>query len=1337
MDELIQDTELNLALWILSSSARLSSASSRQDVLDQTAAAFRELGLPTAKVWCGPEPAPEYDSQGVIVSAGHDDADRVHAAFGIDEDLLGFTVHGAIDELLTFASAMLRRYSGDDAQGPTQHIDEALHELSSLLAHADDRSTLLHGVLNIAVETFQPFAAAIVRDDPLYVLHTHNNQALDLHAGPDGSMRGVAEALLPDLLESERAVMQQRVSGQNGNDITAWCLQLSRAESGALALVLCYRVDQPMPVNAPSDALARFSHVLTQSQKFQSITSDHYSNQNHLRALNEATLAASSTHDLHQLYDAIRAALVTVMPTDAMLIAITPEGSDKAICVYRNEGDQSYFDHAPLSQPFQVAMQLGRPFMVEEIPEHLTGPDGQYRFGDQTRRVKSLAGAPLIANNRTTGLIVAQSYQIAAYRVEHADLLLDIGRSIAVALERAQLVDRLRTRSLHEAAMRNLTQKLATTLDVPTLLDLVVAEVAAVLEDTLVVAAHVESLVIPARRTVASEGPDSLRRELGVSNDGVITPNGIVDQLIGSCESQSTVADGRALFVVPLQDEGGCIGTLIFARHSRIPFTADEQSTFAILEGIVGSALRNALLYRARASDESDLLEVERISRLVASSLETGTILSEILASLPALFQSEGCSVRIVDGNHLVPLAVHGEIVHSFADRVPIDTSLAGTIVRDKRMLAVEDLHSHPAAGRHARRTGVKVRGWLACPMIDSRGDVFGILSIHSDYPRHWTERDKVLLQTLAESTTVAIQNAWRFSRTRDTLLASVESLANAVDAKDPTTLNHSRNVSAYARRVAEAMGLSHHDVDNIALAGLLHDIGKIGIPDRILQKPDVLNVTEWERMKTHPVIGEQILSGHLHLKPVLPLIRHHHERWDGMGYPDRLAGSEIPLGAAIVALADAVDTMASERPYRKALSWDFVRQVVQEETGKQFHPEVATTLLSLLDNGEIQTLGDKRDARIPLRAGVRDSGMSLDARGLMIFHGVAREIRALTNLETFIANVTDVIRDVMETANIQIFLVDDNAQEFYYRPTEGDRLRGFREARRRIGSGVVGWVIQHGTPLLVPDVSADDRFIFASVSDVRSEVAVPLIVDDAVIGAINAESSIVAAFSDADVRLLTATAAHLAQTIQVARLHDQFKQLATTDALTGLANHRAFYDRLDEEIRHASITGGLLTVAIMDVDKLKYINDTYGHLAGDEMLRALASVLRERCRRSDHVARYGGDEFAFILTDTDLRGAERAIAHLIEGLAQRTIFIDGEEIPLSTGAWGISSYPEDGVRPAELVRVADQRMYSNKTFARAFQQDADLATGFGRTTVQDSSEKSGPASIPRRVDIA
>lgn len=1013
-----------------------------------------------------------------------------------------------------------------------------------------------------------------------------------------------------------------------------------------------------------------------------------------LNALNDVTLAANSGHTPQQVYLALRDAIARHVRSDVLMLIARPDGTDRLLTVFRAEEENAWFDHTAVSQSFMAGVKLGRPFIVDDIPPQLSA--AQHRFGNLDKPVKSLAGAPILIDDEVAGLVVVQSYDRASYRVEDTDLLAEIGKSIARPLERSHLIDRLRKRSERESALRSLTGKLSATVDAQMVLQTTVTEIAGILDGVLVLATGHDTAFGLSRHFLAVSGPHDLRTDIGLTADDTLILGGLASSAIEAEQPRSEVVDGIAIAIVPLHDGQDVIGSILTARRSPVPFSADEWSIFDILAGIVVGALRNTFTYRDRSRNDEDLLEVSRISRLVASSLDPDAVLREIIATMPGLFHSEGCSVRIVDGDALVPLAEYGEIVRTFSERIPIATSLAGTIVRDKHMLAVNDLHHHPATGYHARKNGIKVRGWMAAPMLDANNEVVGILSVHSDYPRRWTERDKALLQTVVKSTTIAIQNAWRFSRTRDTLLASVESLANAVDAKDPTTLYHSRSVSTYARKIAEAMGMPPADVETVTLAGLLHDVGKIGIPDRILQKPDVLDDNEWEQMKTHPVIGEQILAGNSHLSPVLPMVRHHHERWDGHGYPDELTGADIPVGATIVALADAIDTMASKRPYRKALSWAHIIRVIQAESGKQFNPDAVDGFLRLVASGELPTPVSIESLK-PARMGVQSQGLSLDARALMIFHGVAREIRALTDLDTFISNIAGVIASVMEVSDIRVYLADEQSDDMVFL-SAGKEPRGrLTGPRRNNGHGALEWVVEHRQPLLIADTRSDTRSRMAFRAGIRSMLAVPLVVDDTAIGALNVESDRVSAFGESDVRLLTATAAQIAQTVEVARLHNRFKQLASTDALTGLANHRAFYERLEEEIRHASVTNSPLTLVVMDLDNFKAVNDTHGHLAGDALLREIARQLRMLLRKSDFIARYGGDEFAFIMADTDPAGASAAFANLIAALGSVRIDVDGTSLRLATGAWGMASYPEDGVRPAELVRVADQRMYSRK----------------------------------------
>ena len=176
----------------------------------------------------------------------------------------------------------------------------------------------------------------------------------------------------------------------------------------------------------------------------------------------------------------------------------------------------------------------------------------------------------------------------------------------------------------------------------------------------------------------------------------------------------------------------------------------------------------------------------------------------------------------------------------------------------------------------------------------------------------------------------------------------SLLGLANAIEAKDPYTRGHSERVGAWSRRIAVRLGLPAADVETVGQAGLLHDIGKIGVPEPILRKPGALDAAEWTVMRRHPVTGAQIVAPFEHLAGASVVIRHHHERRDGSGYPDGLAGDSIPLGARIVAVADVFDALTSERPYRAALSRRAALEYLVSEAGSTLEGDVVTAALEV-----------------------------------------------------------------------------------------------------------------------------------------------------------------------------------------------------------------------------------------------------------------------------------------------------------------------------------------------------------------------------------------------------
>lgn len=183
--------------------------------------------------------------------------------------------------------------------------------------------------------------------------------------------------------------------------------------------------------------------------------------------------------------------------------------------------------------------------------------------------------------------------------------------------------------------------------------------------------------------------------------------------------------------------------------------------------------------------------------------------------------------------------------------------------------------------------------------------------------------------------------------------LATMEALARTLEAKDRYTRGHSGRVAEYTVRLATALGIEVPQVESLRLASVLHDLGKIGIRDEVLNKPGRLTPEEYDLIKQHPLIAVQILQPLAVVQDIIPWIKHHHERYDGGGYPDGLAGENIPLGARIIALADSFDAMTSHRPYRRALPLEVALEEVRQGAGRQFDPQLAKVWLKLMKEGE------------------------------------------------------------------------------------------------------------------------------------------------------------------------------------------------------------------------------------------------------------------------------------------------------------------------------------------------------------------------------------------------
>ncbi len=574
---------------------------------------------------------------------------------------------------------------------------------------------------------------------------------------------------------------------------------------------------------------------------------------------------------------------------------------------------------------------------------------------------------------------------------------------------------------------------------------------------------------------------------------------------------------------------------------------------------------------------------------------------------------------------------------------------------------------------------------------------------------------DVDFLEPVSEYLAAAVHNATLVEKTREMYLSAVRALAAAVDTRDPYTMHHSRNVSAIAQRIGQSMRLSAEEIEVIGLAGLVHDIGKLGVPDEILLKPGPLDPRERAFMEQHSSLGAAILEKAGMLSELVPLVRHHHEWYDGTGYPGKLHAHEIPLGAAILSVADAFDTMVSDRLYRPGMSVDRALAEVRKCAGSQFHPEVAQTLELIASEAvagndgwlaEVTGYGDRicelperessacpATGRTPPEAPTAED---LSSRELGVLVRIAEEMGRLLDLESLLEDILNIVAHEMGYSNCAILLPDESGGSLTVSCGLGlsSEVTGKRIPR---GLGIAWWVLDNGIPQHVPDVALDDRH-YRIGPPAGSEIYVPLEVRGKRLGVLLVQKTQAHGFSGNDVDLLMAVGGHLASALEVGQLHENVKKAAGTDSLTGLYNRRAFLSVFGPALESVISTNRHLSVALIDVDDLKRINDDYGHLAGDAVLAHIGGYLKSRLGACDVAARYGGDEFVVLMPETTPESACTRIRKAVSYWSRDSIeTASGQRLGVPGACFGVASYPEDGVELRVILSIADDRLLKMK----------------------------------------
>ncbi len=476
--------------------------------------------------------------------------------------------------------------------------------------------------------------------------------------------------------------------------------------------------------------------------------------------------------------------------------------------------------------------------------------------------------------------------------------------------------------------------------------------------------------------------------------------------------------------------------------------------------------------------------------------------------------------------------------------------------------------------------------------------------------------------------------------------LRTIEALALAIDAKDHTTHEHLQRVQVYAMELGRELGLSPKDLEALQAAALLHDIGKLAVPEHIISKPGKLTVEEFEKMKVHPDVGAEILERVQFPYPVVPIVRAHHEKWDGSGYPAGLKGEQIPLAARILATVDCLDALASERQYRRALPLHEALGVVVSESGKSYDPKVVALLAMRIDDLEAMVRrkpysdsgllrnkevyverGEAPDAgyEVSNGSGPKVTGPPQDF--LTSIAAARQEAQSLYELAQNLGNSLSLKETMAVMAGrlcrmvpsdcMAVYVVRDKVLKPEY--VSGEDAKMFGALEIPMGQGLSGWVAENRKPIINGNPSVEPGYLNDPkvFSILNSALAVPLETAEGVMGVLALYKSARDAFSKDHLRVLMAVSSKISVAVENAIKFKEAESSATTDYLTALPNARSLFVHLDQEMTRVGLTNAGLAVLVCDIDGFKQVNDLYGHLAGNQVLsrvaaRSLSSSSRE-----------------------------------------------------------------------------------------------------------------------------
>jgi PAS domain S-box-containing protein len=684
--------------------------------------------------------------------------------------------------------------------------------------------------------------------------------------------------------------------------------------------------------------------------------------------LNRIARAVSSTLNMDNLLEVVYYEIIAAVPSDSFFIALYDHNTDQLEFRIRVDRD---LHEAPSVRPLGSALTAyvinnKKPLLIrdyEKEKDHLPKMT-LWGTGEPSR---SWLGVPMLVGEDVRGLISVQSYSTNAYGDRELELLTTIADTVAVAIENARLYEAEKHRAARLTQIMQLGTDLASLRKEDEVLDMLVKRASEIMDSAtctvlLIDQEHGQAVLSAQTGLPASTGKlhidlaSPLLKQLVMHGEALILTD--IDPQEPSLRGILVRPDIKAFFAYPMIRSGQVNGVITLSSLKPHMPSAEEISACQLLAERAAAALENARLFEKTDRHLQQVQALRTIDAAIASSFDLKVILNIILYQIVSQLDVDAADVMLLNPHNYALEYSVGRGFHSSAierSRFLLGEGVVGQQVMERRTIHIPDLQV--VVHNLLRADIFRDEGFVtysAAPLV-AKGEVKGVLEV---YQRQANERGSEwieFLETLAGQVAIAIDNSQLFANLQRSNLelslaydATIEGWSRALDMRDKLTEGHTKRVTEIALHLARAMGMSEADLVHMRRGILLHDMGKVGIPDTILLKDSELTEEEWKVMRMHPQYAFEMLAPISYLRPALDIPGSHHEKWDGTGYPRGLKGEQIPLAARIFSVVDVYDALTSDRPYRKAWTKKKALQYIEAEKGKSFDPRVVEVFMSL-----------------------------------------------------------------------------------------------------------------------------------------------------------------------------------------------------------------------------------------------------------------------------------------------------------------------------------------------------------------------------------------------------